>query len=261
MRSWEISPNHINNVNYNSSYSTGPGRVQIDESIRSYSSAVDGANFPDKFKNFDIDYLASYVDKVEVQSNSDYLYRDTNNSIKSSSLQTMNMNGDRITEVTSKMTFPVTSSYTSVPITLSGFNAAGSYSYSIIAPEKPGIYTLPFVMTLRLKQGDGYYLAQHQIKVCDSIHDADYLMPGIQTVDSSGDLKDQDGSTLTGYTIQKYPINTSSNLGNLYDIAHGIRGNVGVTGSIEDGFTYYSGWVDGFTESPDNEFNFVTTAN
>lgn len=244
LRNWEVGSSYMNDPSYNTS------STQVDQSIHGYNATQDGNNYRDKYQNFDIDYLASYIDKIAVQSQSDNL--NISDSVGYDlywgldtpavrALHLVNINTTRISEVLTRMTYPISSTATSVPIPLSEYTALGSYSYSLVAPEKPGLYPLTFVMFFTGKQGIGHYLAQQQIRVCDSPHDADYLMPGTQIVDSNGNLKDQDGSILTGYTIQKYPITPGQ-----------IKGNTNPSGS---------GSVDGFNTSPDNEFDFVTTAN
>lgn len=72
-------------------------------------------------------------------------------------------------------------------------------SYSLITPEKPGIYTFPVVLTFTYdtgkidpmieRGGKAYYIGQNQIRVCGDDHDVDFMMPGLQTVDTAGAIQ------------------------------------------------------------------------
>jgi hypothetical protein len=93
--------------------------------------------------------------------------------------------------------------YVNVPV--SGWTGNGMREYTMLAPEKPGNYPVFFTAKFATKQGDAYYIAEHNLKVCGK-HDVDFIMPGTQTINDDGYFVDSSGTVVPGYIIQRYPM-------------------------------------------------------
>lgn len=111
------------------------------------------------------------------------------------------------------MSWPWYQSRVEIHSNLDSYDANGGKSFSLVAPEKPGIYTLPVALNFNYKTGgrragSGYYIGQHRIQVCGNDHDVDFIMPGVQRVDGTGEIQGtgitSPGIISTGYMVQKY---------------------------------------------------------
>lgn len=236
LRDWDVDWNHFTDSSYD----------EYDSYFTIYPNK-------DLFKDFDPDYLFDYIKKVATQSNNDTPA--DHNTVRGTNgrKEIAGQNTQRINEIEDDLFSRfITSDKISIDIETANYRAFGSDSnqYSIVAPEKPGTYNLYSKMYFHAKQGNGYYFAQHQIKICNTKHDADYLMSGIQTIDTSGNLRNEGGGLLSGYTIQKYPILPGKINGWADEITNDDGDVIG-----------FEGEIDGFNDSPYNEFSFVTTAN
>lgn len=83
-------------------------------------------------------------------------------------------------------------------------SGGASLDLSIVTPSKPGNYRVYFAIVTNHKNGESSNISYVDISVCGD-HDACLFMEGDQYVDSSGVLRDEDGSTLDGYTVQSIP--------------------------------------------------------
>jgi hypothetical protein len=142
---------------------------------------------------------------------------------------------------TSIIRYPFYGGYYSPEIIMDGTVGSANEEFSLIAPEKPGIYRFYVGLDFNAKYGGiGYFLGEYEVRVCDTTHDADFLMPGLQSIDSNGNVT-SNGLILEGYGVQVYDHGLK-----LIDSEYDIDDNPIPYGNIKD---------------PDNETTFLSVVN
>jgi hypothetical protein len=186
---------------------------------------IDGVSYPEEedMQHFELQYIKDYLSSA-MSTNSD-TYNTTNHWWLSIFANT----GYYYSPI---MKYPYYGSYYDADIDMSGWAGSAQEELSLIAPEKPGTYKFILSLDFNAKNGgNGYYLGEYTVNVCDTIHDSDFLMPGIQNVDQNGNLLD-------GYNVQKY-----------------VWGESLISGFPEENLAY------GSNNDPDNETAFLSLSN
>jgi hypothetical protein len=211
--------------------------------------SVEAISDPEDWEPYDIDALADIISLA--QSNSgDYWDETVGDTLTSVNNRQIYAAVDYVRGFFDKYT-TYTPSFSKV---INGANnilsGSGTASYSLVAPQYPGVKDFWFYVTFSAKVGynEGtqvrvHYLASIPVEIC-ATNDACTLMPGVQYVDNEGVLRDENGNRMDDYTVQVRETTRTT-----YD--HPVNSLI-----IKN---YGSVW--GGNTTPKNEFELVTVCN